>query len=30
LTLEYLADDGQVLGVKEYPLVSPAWSLPAT
>jgi hypothetical protein len=31
LTLDYLADDGvQVLGSKEYPLVSPAWSLPAS
>ena len=30
LTLEYLADDGHVLAVKDYPLVSPTWNLPAS
>lgn len=30
LTLEYLAADGHVLGVKDYPVVSPKWNLPAS
>jgi hypothetical protein len=30
LTLEYLGDDGVVLAVKDYPLVSPKWPLPAS
>jgi hypothetical protein len=30
LTLDYLADDGALLDTKDYPLVSPTWSLPAT
>lgn len=30
LRLDLLADDGSTLQVKEYPLVSPTWSMPAT
>lgn len=30
ITLEYLADDGHVLGAKDYPLVSKTWSMPAS
>ncbi len=30
LTVDYLADDGRMLDTKDYPLVSPTWTLPAT
>lgn len=30
LTVEYLGDAGEVLGTKDYPLVSPTWSMPAS
>jgi hypothetical protein len=30
LTLEYLAEDGHVVGAKDYPLTSKHWSMPAS
>lgn len=30
LTLDYLAEDGHVIGTKDYPLTSKHWSMPAT